>query len=121
MAQGERTERWRDLSGQVGAEMAAWRAEHPRATWREIEAALEERWRTVRAQLLKEAAEASVAADLKEARAVGETVACPHCGQALRERGRPRRQVTTEGQQVIALERSYGVCPACGTGHFPPG
>ena len=121
MTQGEQTERWRELSGQVGAEMAAWRAEHPRATWREIEAALDERWRAVRARLLKEAAEASRAADLKEAGAQGEAVPCPECGQGLRERGRRQRHVTTEGQQVIGLERSYGVCPACGTGHFPPG
>ena len=95
--------------------MAAWRAEHSRASWREIEAALDERWRAVRAQLLKEAAEASAAADLKEAARCGE------CGGALRERGRRKRQVTTDGQQRIVLERSYAVCPACGTGHFPPG
>jgi NADH pyrophosphatase NudC (nudix superfamily) len=96
MGKREQTERWQELSGQVGAEMAAWRAEHPRASWREIEAALDERWRAGRAQLLKEAAEASAAADLKEAARCGE------CGGALRE-------------------RSYAVCPACGTGHFPPG
>jgi hypothetical protein len=109
------------LSQQVGVEMARWRAEHPRATWREIEAALDERWRAVRAPLLKAAAEASAAADLREAAATGEPVECSECGRALRERGRRTRQVTTEGQHVITLERSYGVCPACETGHFPPG
>ena len=121
MAKREQTERWQELSGQVGAEMAVWRAEHPRATWREIEAALDERWRAVRAQLLKEAAEASAAADLKEAAASGEATRCRECGEVLRERGRRKRQVTTDGQHRVVLERSYAVCPACGTGHFPPG
>lgn len=115
MAKREQTERWQELSGQVGAELAAWRAEHPRATWREIEAALDERWRAVRAQLLKEAAEASAAADRKEA------ARCRECGEVLRERGRRKRQVTTDGQHQVVLDRSYAVCPACGTGHFPPG
>lgn len=115
MGESERTERWAELSGQVGAEMATWRAEHPRASWREIEGALEERWRAVRAQLLKEVAEASAAAG------AGEAARCADCGAALRDQGRRKRQVTTDGQHAVVLERRYGVCPACGTGHFPPG
>ena len=101
--------------------MAAWRAEHPRASWREIEAALEERWRAVRAQLLKEVAEESPAATLRAAAGAGEPARCADCGAVLRDQGRRSRQVTTDGQHPLVLERGYGICPACGTGHFPPG
>jgi YgiT-type zinc finger domain-containing protein len=126
----ERAERWRDLSGEVGAELAAWRAEHPRASWREIEEALEARWVTVRARLLGEAAATSPARDVKAASATpaageageaGEAVSCPRCGAALRERGRTTRRLTTQGDQEVILERSYAQCSACGAGLFPPG
>ena len=97
-------ERWEELSAGVAREMKEWRASHPRATLREIEAALDERW-----------------ADVKAAQASGEEVACPQCGEAVAERGRARRQVTTHGDQALTLERSYAVCPGCGAGLFPPG
>ena len=123
----ERVERWRDLSGEVGAELAAWRAEHPRASWREIEEALEARWVKVRARLLGEAAATSPARDVKAASAppaageAGEAVSCPRCGAALRARGRTTRRLTTQGDQEVILERSYAQCSACGAGLFPPG
>jgi YgiT-type zinc finger domain-containing protein len=114
-------ERWEELSAGVAREMKEWRASHPRATLREIEAALDERWARVRARILEEAAVASRRADVKAAQASGEEVACPQCGEAVAERGRARRQVTTHGDQALTLERSYAVCPGCGAGLFPPG
>jgi YgiT-type zinc finger domain-containing protein len=115
----ERAERWRDLSGEVGADLAAWRAEHPRASWREIEEALEARWVKVRARLLSEAVATSPAREVKAAQAAGEAVECPRCGAALRERGRTTRRLTTQGDQEVILERSYAHCSACGAGLFP--
>ncbi len=117
----QRAERWRDLSGEVGVGLAAWRAEHPRASWREIEEALEARWVKVRARLLSEAVATSPARDVKAMQAVGEAVPCPQCGAALRERGRTTRRLTTRGDQAVTVERSYAQCSACGAGLFPPG
>jgi YgiT-type zinc finger domain-containing protein len=117
----ERAEQWRDLSGEVGVELAAWRAAHPRASWRELEEALEASWVRVRARLLSEAAATSPARDLGAAARSGEAVACPQCGAALRERGRQTRRLLTQGDQAVELERSYGQCSACGAGLFPPG
>jgi YgiT-type zinc finger domain-containing protein len=114
-------ERWEELSAGVAREMKEWRAGHPRATLREIEAALDERWARVRAQILEEAAVVSPLADVRAAQASGTEVRCPECGQALAERGRARRRVTTQGDQALTLERSYAVCPGCGAGLFPPG
>ena len=52
-------ERWRQVTSEVAEGMSAWRAEHPRATLREIEQALDSQWARVRAQIVEEAAAAS--------------------------------------------------------------
>ena len=48
--------RWREWTEQVSREMQTWRCQHPKATFREIEAALDERWAQVRARMLEDAA-----------------------------------------------------------------
>jgi ribosomal protein L34E len=69
---------------------------------------------------LQDAALASAAADIQAAQAAERPV-CPQCGVVLEGRGRQERQLTTHHDQIVRLERSYGVCPACGAGFFPPG
>jgi len=45
---------------------------------------------------------------------------CESCHERLSRRGkRKRRIVTVRGE--VEVERSYYVCPKCGTGRFPPG
>ena len=62
----EETEaRWRQLSEEVMTGMKEWRLAHPRATFKEIEAALDDRLAKVRARMLQDAALSSAAADLK--------------------------------------------------------
>ncbi len=106
---------WQGLSEEVFTGMAEWRAAHPRATMREIEAAVEERLDRLRARLLERAALASAATDLAD------HPACPGCGGTLRARGKRKRRLTVPGDQVVELERTYAVCAACGSGLFPPG
>jgi YgiT-type zinc finger domain-containing protein len=113
-------ERWSELAEEVEQGLADWRAAHPKATFREIEAALDERLTRMKARLLEEAALASEAADLGS-QAVGERPRCPECGEKLQPRGQRTRRITIRGDQTVELRRSYAVCPACGTGHFPPG
>jgi hypothetical protein len=36
-------------------------------------------------------------------------------------RSRPERTVIVQGDEAVRLRRPYVVCPACGTGLFPPG
>lgn len=105
---------WQALSEEAYTGMAEWRAAHPRATFREIEAAVEERLDRLRARLLERTALASAATDLTE------RPACPQCGGVLQARGRRKRRVTVPGDQVVELERTYAVCAACGSGLFPP-
>ena len=104
-----------ELSEEVDNGMADWRAAHPRATFAEIEAAVEERLAGLRARLLERAALASAATELTE------RSACQTCGGAVQARGKHTRRLTVPGAQVVELERTYAGCPQCGTGLFPPG
>lgn len=111
---------WRALSDEVLSGMKEWRLAHPRATLREIEAALDERLIRLRARLLADAALASTAAEWKTG--TGEPVpVCPTCGTPLQARGAHGRDLQTQGGQTVSLSRDYGVCPTCGGGLFPPG
>ena len=111
--------RWRQLTEEVISGMKEWRMQHPRATFREIEAALDERLARVRARMLEDVILVSRAAEWEDK--VGDGPRCPECGAALKGRGKQRRGLTTLYEQTIRLEREYGVCPQCGRGFFPPG
>lgn len=111
---------WDELAEEVLSGMKEWRLQHPKATLREIEAALDERWGKMRARLVQDAVLASAAADLQAAPA-SERPVCGQCGSQLVERGVATRELVTQYEQVLKLERSYGVCPTCGAGLFPPG
>ena len=106
---------WQALSEEVYSGMADWRAAHPRAPFAEIEAAVEERLAGLRARLLERAALASAATDLRE------RPVCSQCGGTVQARGKRKRRLAVPGDQVVELERTYAVCPQCGTGLFPPG
>jgi hypothetical protein len=112
--------KWDELAEEVMSGMKEWRLQHPKATLCEIEQALDERLGKMRARMLQDAALASAAADIQAA-AEGERPVCPECGVPLAGRGRGVRQLTTQHEQTLTLQRSYGVCPQCGAGVFPPG
>jgi|SRR5579871_1072265 len=112
--------RWRELSEGVITGLAEWRVQHPRATFTEIEAALDERLASVRARMLQDVALASAATDLSVGQA-GERPCCPECGQVLEAHGQQERTLRTTYDRTVTLRRSYARCPACGVGLFPPG
>ena len=110
---------WEMLSHEILTGMREWRLQHPKATLREIECALDEHFASLRARMLQDIALQSVAADWKEAVA-SERPICAGCGTPLILRGRRSRQLKTTGGQDITLQRSYGLCPTCKKGLFPP-
>jgi arylamine N-acetyltransferase len=114
--QAEREAQWEKLAQEVLSGMKDWRVQHPRATFAEIEEAVEEQIARMRAGMLEEVVQwrEAQAAEQKQDRR------CPSCGSELQERGKHVRQVTTQGNQQIKLERSYGYCPTCRVGFFPP-
>jgi NADH pyrophosphatase NudC (nudix superfamily) len=108
-------ERWLAETAARFAALDAWRQAHPTATWAEIEAAVDAQLGPLRAQLLGDTAMASEATDLGGRRRV-----CPDCGARLHAAGARRRRLRSDQDELIALERWYARCPACGTGLFPP-
>jgi hypothetical protein len=113
-------ERWAEQIEAVVGGMRAWRAAHPRATFRQIAEAVDAELGPLRARMLAEVAAAGPAARLSEQPREGRP-RCARCGGELVGRGRRRREVTTRGGVPVALEREYGVCASCKRGVFPPG
>lgn len=110
---------WQALSAKVSEEVLEWRKGHPQATLRAIEQELDKRLARLRAQMLEDAALMSERREWKDGAAGAPR--CPECGRELKGRTREERQLQTEGEESIRLERQYGVCPPCGQGFFPPG
>ena len=97
--------RWRERSEGVITGLAEWRAQHPRATLPEIEAALDERLAHVRAWMLQDTALASAATDVSQ-RPAEERPRCPEGGPTLDARGQEERTVRTTYARPVTLRRS---------------
>jgi len=110
--------KWSGLSEEIMQGMADWRERHPKATFREIEAEIDQRLSELRAQLISDTALQSAQVDW-ETGAIG--VVCPKCGEKLEKKGKKKRKLETQGGRQVELIREYGVCPRCGQGIFPPG
>ena len=102
----------------IVTDMAAWRKAHPHATLAEIEAALDTRLAALRTHLLCETVAASPLTDWSTT-PTAQRPTCSQCGTTLRPRGKRARQLHTQGGE-LTFERTYGVCPQCGAGVFPP-
>jgi hypothetical protein len=108
---------WQQLSSELTREMGAWRQAHPKATLREIETELDTRLSRLRVRLLEDLALTSTTAVWADTTA---PPLCPDCQTSLEDTGVKSRTLQTHGGQELTLTRSYGVCPACGAGLFPP-
>ncbi len=114
MKRKELKAKWQVLSEQMLEDVAGWREEHPKATIREIESAIDERLFPLRAKMLADAAEGS-------GEKGQETRRCPKCGARMLKKGKKKRQLLLREGQVVELERENWVCLACGRSLFPPG
>jgi hypothetical protein len=96
------------------AELVAWRAGHPAASFDEIAEEVRKRRQVLMGQLL---------AELAGQHGVGEVLmagSCPQCGGMLHYKGEKERRVLhPEGQPQ--LERGCHHCDQCGHGFFPSG
>ena len=112
--------KWQAVAEEAMGGMKGWRVEHPRATMAEIEEELDKRLAKLRVQMLTDTALASDSTEMTTG-AEEERVRCVECGKALEARGKQERLLTSQHNQVVRLERSYGVCPQCEAGFFPSG
>jgi hypothetical protein len=97
-----------------------WRKEHPKATWAEIEAAVDERINQLRAQLIQEVVQMGETQEWSQ-QPEEERPRCATCGKPLSARGEQTRFLQTNGGEGVKLTRTYGTCPTCGVGFFPLG
>ena len=100
--------------------MTQWRKEHPKATWAEIEAAVDERMNQLRAQLIQDVVQMGGTEEWKQKPEEEERPRCATCGKPLLARGEQTRFIQTTGGEAVKLTRTYGTCPQCGVGFFPP-
>lgn len=115
---GEETKKkWSEMSDDIITGMMEWRIQHPKATFREIEAEIDQRLSELRARMLTDAAMRSASTEWS----AEERPSCPNCGTELIRKGKKKRKMQTRGGREVELEREYGECPKCGQGIFPPG
>jgi hypothetical protein len=100
--------------------MTQWRKEHPKATWAEIEAAVDERINQLRAQMIQDIVQMGETEEWNQL-PPEERPKCATCGKPLWARGEQTRFLQTTGGEAVKLTRTYGTCPTCGVGFFPPG
>ncbi len=115
----EYEQRWHELAQEVLLAMRSWREEHPTATLQEIEDEVDQRMARMRAGLVEGTAMSSAAVEVGS-QASEQPARCPTCGGVLQARGKQVRKLRTTGEQTVRLTRSYGYCPTCQVGFFPP-
>src|SRR5436853_5075237 len=71
------------------------------------------------AKLIQEAAEESPSREWGRG-SEHEAALCPKCATPLQARGKRKRTLQGNGGQNVTLSRTYGTCPKCGEGLFPP-
>lgn len=111
---------WEALSRALQQTIDEWRQTHPTATLDEIESVIDTHLAPLRARLVEATAQASSRQDWQHQEPAKQP-SCATCGALLVARGQHRRRLQTTGGASIELERTYGVCPLCGQGLFPPG
>ena len=113
-------QRWLPLAQEILTGMKQWRLQHPTASFSEIEATLDERLGRLRARMLEDTVLASDATSFSHDNPTP-SPPCPSWGTPLNSRRHHTRRLQTHSGQEIALTRTYGSCPACKAGLFPPG
>ncbi len=110
----------RQLSTEILTDIKEWRRAHPRATYVQIEDEVHKRLMHLEARLIEGAVEESPSRGW--GRGSGhEAALCPKCGVSLQTRGEQQRTLQGNGGENVTLSRTYGTCPTCGEGLFPPG
>src|SRR5258706_16254863 len=110
----ERSEQIRQVSAglQDVLGMTQWRKEHPKATWQQIEAAVDEQINQLRAQLIENLVQMGETEGWEQ-KPEAERPTCGTCGKALVVRGEYSRFIQTQGGEAVKLTRTYGTCPEC--------
>lgn len=102
----------------VVTQMQQFNITHATPTFTEIEDAVEAALAGLRQDLLTQSVQGQALADFRGAT---QRPCCPDCGAVLQGIGQEVRQLVTQGEVVVGIERTRGRCSACGLELFPPG
>jgi hypothetical protein len=99
--------------------MDTWNKSNPDATFLEIEEKARELVSRLEVSLIqKSALEREEENWIKKGKE--ERPTCPICHVLLVSRGKRTRNLQGAAEREIKLKRTYGTCPNCGIGVFPP-
>ncbi len=110
----------RKMSTEILTDIKEWRRAHPRATYVQIEDEVHKRMMQLEAQIIEGAVQESPSREWGRGSKV-EAALCPKCAVPLQARGKHKRTLQGNGGESVTLKRTYGTCPKCGEGLFPPG
>jgi RNase P subunit RPR2 len=109
----------RDLSGEILVDMDNWNKSNSDATFLEIEEKARELVSKLEVALIEKSALEREAESWTE-QEEKERPICQNCKVPLVSRGKHTRNLQGASGREIKLKRTYGTCPNCGTGLFPP-
>jgi hypothetical protein len=112
-------DKWEKLAREIFSGMKDWRAQNPKATFVAIEDKVDEMLADLRVKMMEDTALESQARDLLSGYDE-KRVHCTICGRMLQDKGKQTRKLTAHRDKQVCLERSYGYCPTCQVGFFPP-
>jgi RNase P subunit RPR2 len=110
----------RQMSTEILTDIKEWRMAHSRATYVQIEDEVHKRMMQLEARLIERAVEESPSREWGRG-SEHEAVLCSKCTTPLQARGKQKRTLQGNGGENVTLSRTYGTCPKCGEGLFPPG
>jgi DNA repair exonuclease SbcCD ATPase subunit len=113
-------DKWAESFQQASDKVSQWREKHPRANFTDIENTVDEQLARVRVAMIQDMALESEMTNIKQL-APEARPKCPGCGRPLAANGKQSRQLITNHEQSVTLERSKGYCRHCGVSFFPPG
>lgn len=111
---------WEEMFEEASDEVRGWRAKHPRAKLTSIENVVDGKLAKVRARMIEELILESKLTDIKGL-PEAERPRCVGCGRPLAANGKQKRQLITNHDQIVEIERSKGYCRQCRVSFFPPG
>jgi hypothetical protein len=109
----------RDISEEILVDMDNWNKSNSNATFLEIEEKARELVSKLEVALIQNSAlerEEDSWKDMDEKN----RPTCPHCKLLINMRGNRIRKLQGAHGREIKLKRTYGTCPKCGVGFFPP-
>jgi len=113
------SKKWQQLFDQASEGVVMWRGEEQKATLATIEEKVDRSLSRVRAQMIQDLALSSPNQNIKELEKE-KRPRCERCDIPLSSKGMKRRQLLTEYEEVVELERSQASCSQCGATLFPP-